>query len=133
MERFSVGVLVFLCLRKCILLLVVVVLVGVVSGGVDLPVEAAINEVSDGSLSFMEWWREIGCHLTRWAIDMFVEAANAKRLLPETDDERTVVFSKNPWNISNYCTGLHWYVYCITQKLPKIKKISLHECSNIAL
>jgi hypothetical protein len=86
-ERFSVGVLVFLCLRKCILLLVVVVLVGVVSGGVDLPVEAAINEVSDGSLSFMEWWREIGCHLTRWAIDMFVEAANAKRLLPETDDE----------------------------------------------
>ena len=76
-ERFSVGVLVFLCLRKCILLLVVVVLVGVVGGGVDLPVEAAINEVSDGSLSLMEWWREIGCHLTRWAFDMFVEAANA--------------------------------------------------------
>ena len=77
-ERFSVGVLVFLCLRKCILLLVVVVLVGVVGGGVDLPVEAAINEVSDGSLSFMEWWREIGCHLTRWAlsIDTFM-AANA--------------------------------------------------------
>jgi len=79
-ERFSVGVLVFLCLRKCILLLVVVVLVGVVGGGVDLPVEAAINEVSDGSLSFMEWWREIGCHLTRRAlsVDMFAEAANLR-------------------------------------------------------
>ena len=79
-ERFSVGVLVFLCLRKCILLLVVVVLVGVVGGGVDLPVEAVINEVSGGSLSFMEWWREIGCHLTRRAlsIDMFAEAANLR-------------------------------------------------------
>ena len=48
--------------------LVAVVLVGVVGGGVALPVEAAINEVVSGSVSFMAWWREMGCHFTKWAV-----------------------------------------------------------------